>query len=153
MYDVTITTELSSCGAEFFAFSDPFLLPTSYLPGHVSRMLWHIQRVGITASGDEKILLDMSLDKSFSSRLTVTGTLERLWLHVETSRSFTSGSCDVQRVVLISGLLEKTLFSGTINTVLSSGRVSETCQYPLPPNAVCEVAETFVAIRRKLRAK
>jgi hypothetical protein len=145
-YHVTITTELSSCGAEFFTLSEPFLLPTSHVAEHRSAMEWRIQRVGITGSGSEKIQLELVPDRNASSSLILTGTLEYPWWHVEASRPFTSDFCDVQRVILIVGHFEETGLYGTNTTTLSSIEQSEACLHQFPPKYTCKFDETFVAV-------
>jgi hypothetical protein len=145
-YHVTITTELSSCGAEFFTLSEPFLLPTSHLAGHRSSMEWRIQRVGITGSGSEKIQLELVSGRDASVSLILTGTLGYPWWHVETSRPFTSDFCDVQRVILIAGQFKETGLYGTITTILSSIEQPEACLHRFPPGYTCKFDETFVGV-------
>lgn len=143
-YTVTITTELSSCGAEIFAFSSPDHLPTSSVTGHQGHEIWRIARVGITGTGAEKIQLDILSEDAATALMTLMGTLEHSWLHSETVKPFTSEACAIQRVIALSGQFKDSQLTGSIRTTLASGRQSATCALPFP--FMCEVTETFIAM-------
>ena len=145
-YTVTVTTELSSCGAEIFDFSTPYYLPTHYLTGHQRDMIWRISRIGITETGAEKIHLDILSDANDAVLLTLNGTLDYPWLHIETSKPFTSDSCDIQRVIILSGQLGNAQLTGSIRTVLTSVRQSPACTRDLSRSLMCDVTETFIAL-------
>lgn len=113
-------------------------------------MVWHIQRVGITGSGAEKIQFELLLDGNASS-LIFTGSLEHPWVHVETSTLFTSDACNVQRLILLTGQFKETVLYGTVTTVLSSARQSDACVHQFPSMLTCKVEETFVAIPIPIR--
>ncbi len=145
-YDVAITTELSSCGDDFFTFSTPYYLPTNHVAGQQSHMTWRISRIGITGTGAEKIQINILSEETDSKPLTLTGTMLSPWLHVETSDPFSSDSCDIQRVITLSGQLEDSRFSGTIRTTLAAPvRQAASCAQPVPIGCICEVTETFAA--------
>ena len=147
-YDVAITTELSSCGDDFFTFSSPYYLPANHVPGQQSHMTWRIYRVGITGTGAEKIRIDILSKAIDSEPLILTGTMLSSWLHVETSNPFSSDSCDVQRVITLSGQLERSRFSGTVRTTLAAPvRQPAACERPIPIGSICDVTETFVAFQ------
>jgi hypothetical protein len=147
-YDVITTVKLSSCPAEFFTFSDEMILPTGQLPGETGISRWRLQRVGITGTGKEKILLKVQPLESFSQSLELSGVFDHGLVRVETQAPLQAGSCELHRFVMVYGIVEQEDFIGEIRTVFSHPRQLNACAEMLPSVLSCEVHEEFVGRER-----
>jgi hypothetical protein len=145
-YAVTITTELSSCGAEFFAFSQPHHLPTSHVPGHQQAMTWQIRRIGITGTGADQIELSLLDDDGDQALLTLVGARDHAWLRVEAAHSVTVDGCELRRLITLSGQMEDAAVTGVIRTTLATFQPAAGCALPAP--VICEVTERFTGARQ-----
>ncbi len=143
-YDVIITVKLSSCPEKIFEFPDDVILPTSSIPGQIGISHWKLQRIGITGTGAEKIVIDIRDLNRPDHILSLSGNLNGEIVRVETQRNVLEEHCEIYRFVLLYGFLENNTFVGEIRTVLSNIRRSDHCPTFIPPFSPCEVYEEFV---------
>lgn len=145
-YAVTLTTTSSTCDALVLRAIPTANLPASGVPGRQTAMRWRLSRVGIRGDGADKVLLDILSPQDGSSLLNLTGSLQHAWLHLETSQPVSAETCEMQRLVVLSGQVLADGLTGSIRTTLMSAHQPPTCVlYAISPHR-CDVTETFVAV-------
>jgi hypothetical protein len=143
-YDVTTTIKLSSCPAKIFEFPDQVALPTNLFPGEISRSHWKIQRVGITGTGAQHILIETDNIEHPDDVLTLSGTLDDGFVRVAMQKNLIEDHCETYRFILLYGVIDHEQFTGEIWTFLATLKRSDQCPTVIPLASPCEVYEEFV---------
>jgi hypothetical protein len=145
-YHVTITKKLSSCPDEIFAFFEDPILSATALEQHPRPMVWQIDRIGITGSGADTIVITMELQEPFTEEWLFTGALERDVVHVENRTFSRDDSCGVAQTMNVYGILERSHISGEVHSIFSLPPGQAECAEYFQPFQLCEITQTFFGV-------
>jgi hypothetical protein len=143
-YRITILPQMSSCPPQIFeAFADPLLFP-EVTPERQYSAQWQLERVGISSSGADKVLVTLISALTPAQTLEVTGMVARNTqdLRIEQARPLQQGTCELTRFVLIYGVFDNRTLSGEIRQIFTNPTSAAACQ-TLSPFMSCEVYATF----------
>jgi len=142
-YNVTTRVKLSSCPEDFFVFFDDIGLPTGFVHGQESVSFWSFERVGVTATGGDRLHIKLFSLHARNYVFTLSGVLDDGILQLTSEQDFTLASCDLHRHVYGIGGMGDTGVFGDIHTIITYQDPLHPCPSLELPAFSCEVSEEF----------